>query len=255
MHWQTLTLTPDELAAVNTLCHWLGQNEYQPGEEFDAIVLAGNAALPTLEAAFATALHSGKPLWLAGGIGHATHFLREALEHHPRYQQLTVADRAEAEIMAAMAACWQLPPEQCVIEPDSRNSGENAAFIRRLMQQRHFQPRQVLLMQEPPLQRRTDATFRHCWRDDPNAPTFISWPGWTLRIEAQTSGYAPAGYPAPWDAARFFSLIMGEIPRLRNDARGYGPRGQNFISAVTIPRVVEDAWQRLYQSGLGGSRL
>jgi len=39
--------------------------------------------------------------------------------------------------------------------------------------------------------------------------------------------------------------VMGEIPRLRNDADGYGPKGRGFIVAVDIPPAVEAAYDRL----------
>ncbi|WFO09213.1 hypothetical protein MAY76_13230 [Edwardsiella ictaluri] len=47
------------------------------------------------------------------------------------------------------------------------------------------------------------------------------------------------------------SLLLGEIPRLRDDERGYGPRGRDFIAHVTIPDTVEAAFTRVAAS-LGG---
>jgi hypothetical protein len=44
---------------------------------------------------------------------------------------------------------------------------------------------------------------------------------------------------------RFVSLVMGEIPRLRNDENGYGPNGRGYIVAVDIPPAVEAAYDRL----------
>lgn len=37
------------------------------------------------------------------------------------------------------------------------------------------------------------------------------------------------------------SLLWGEIPRLTDDADGYGPRGKNFIAHVDIPTEVRAA--------------
>ncbi|PIJ48362.1 hypothetical protein BL250_14815 [Erwinia sp. OLTSP20] len=255
MDWTTLSLNNAEADAVNTLCRWLGENDDSDHHDIDVIVLAGNSAIPTLEAAFRLALSSGRPLWLTGGIGHATAFLVEAVRQHPHYGRLQVEGQSEGDIMAAMAASRGVPAGQIFIESRSRNTGENAAFTRRLMTERQFFPRQIVLMQDPLLQRRTSATFRHLWRDCATAPQIISWPGWTVQIEATLSGWRPAGYAAPWDAERFFALMMGEIPRLRNDENGYGPRGQGFIGKVDVPSVVEQAWQLLRQRGFGLSRL
>lgn len=44
-----------------------------------------------------------------------------------------------------------------------------------------------------------------------------------------------------WDVSRFISLLLGEIPRLRDDTMGYGPNGKGFIDHVDIPAEVEDA--------------
>lgn len=38
---------------------------------------------------------------------------------------------------------------------------------------------------------------------------------------------------------------MGEVPRLRDDAEGYGPLGKGFIAHVEVPPEVEAAWQTL----------
>lgn len=38
---------------------------------------------------------------------------------------------------------------------------------------------------------------------------------------------------------------MGEIPRLRDDADGYGPNGRGFIAHVDIPPEVEAAFAEL----------
>ena len=44
---------------------------------------------------------------------------------------------------------------------------------------------------------------------------------------------------------RYMSLLMGEIPRLTDDAAGYGPQGRNYITHVTIPEAVQAAFDEL----------
>ena len=44
-----------------------------------------------------------------------------------------------------------------------------------------------------------------------------------------------------WSNSRFYSLLMGEIRRLRDDENGYGPKGTGFIPHVDIPPEVETA--------------
>ncbi len=255
MEWKGLMMNAAELEAVNTLCQWLGVNDWQEDRHFDAIVLAGNFAMPTLEMAFLTAQKSGKPLWMTGGVGHGTRFLIQAVRQHPRYAHLDVSNCSEAEIFAAMASCWQIPASQYVLESHSTNTGENAIFTLNLMASHRAFPRNILLMQDPLLQRRTGETFRYVWRHVKSQVRFINWPGWLPCFYAQGSGIRLQEYLPPWDAGYFLDLMMGEIPRLRNDSYGYGPRGKGFIGEVAIPDNVECAWQRLCQRGLGCGRL
>lgn len=51
-----------------------------------------------------------------------------------------------------------------------------------------------------------------------------------------------------WSPSRFLSLLIGEIPRLRDDEHGYGPKGKDFIPHVDIPEDIEDAY--LHVQGL-----
>lgn len=50
-----------------------------------------------------------------------------------------------------------------------------------------------------------------------------------------------------WDKDRYIELLMGEIPRLKDDSEGYGPHGRNFIAHVDIPVEVENAFLYLQQ--------
>lgn len=41
-----------------------------------------------------------------------------------------------------------------------------------------------------------------------------------------------------WDMERYVSLLMGETPRLTDDAAGYGPHGAGYIAHVDISEEV-----------------
>ena len=43
----------------------------------------------------------------------------------------------------------------------------------------------------------------------------------------------------------FLGLVAGEVPRLRDDAGGYGPKGRGFIASVDVPTEVERSWEVL----------
>ena len=48
-----------------------------------------------------------------------------------------------------------------------------------------------------------------------------------------------------WSINRYVNLLMGEIPRLSDDANGYGPNGKNYIVHVDIPENVKIAFEEL----------
>lgn len=98
------------------------------------------------------------------------------------------------------------------------------------------------------MQRRTHATFTRVWRDAPHAIQWLSYPGVQPVLE---NGARAVRFREPseglWPVERYLSLVLGEIPRLRNDAEGYGPAGRDFIDAVDIPPAVLEAWQALHE--------
>ena len=58
--------------------------------------------------------------------------------------------------------------------------------------------------------------------------------------------------PGMWPMDRYISLLMGEIPRLRDNKDGYGPLGKDYIAHVDLPAAVEEAFARLRKE-YGGS--
>lgn len=48
-----------------------------------------------------------------------------------------------------------------------------------------------------------------------------------------------------WDMERYITLLMGEIPRLCDNADGYEPKGKGFIAHVDIPDDVMESFVRL----------
>lgn len=70
-------LSAETLLAVNTVGQWLAQNDFSGEQPYssDCVVLAGNAVIPTIDAACRIAKAQGVPLLISGGIGHSTPFL------------------------------------------------------------------------------------------------------------------------------------------------------------------------------------
>ncbi|MEA1064970.1 YdcF family protein [Erwinia sp. HR93] len=241
-------LAPRTLDAVNCLGRWLAQNDLgdnpQISTQGDVIILAGNAVIPTIEAACRLAAENARPLIISGGIGHSTPFLYRAVALHPRYSALPTTGRSEAEIIADIAhQRWQIPEQDIYIESHSTNCGENAAFTRTLCQQQGIFPRSAVIMQDPTMQRRTVATFARVWRGDNKTPRWLSYPGIVPELyNTERSVHFTHGDAGQWAVDRYLSLVLGEIPRLRDDASGYGPSGRDFIEHVEIPEAIEQAW-------------
>jgi len=214
----------------------------------DCLVLVGNSVLHTAERAFeAFAAGLARQLVISGGVGHSTPFLRESLARHPRYRDLDRPGLSEAELLGSLAvARFGIDPAALLLETRSTNCGENARMTRALLEQAGQRPQTLLLVQDPTMQRRTDASFRKAYQGSP-APRLLNHPTFVPRL-LWASGEARFDRPERaglWPVERFAALVMGEIPRLRDDPRGYGPRGRGFIARVDLPAEVEEAHARL----------
>ncbi|MCS5451741.1 YdcF family protein [Enterobacter huaxiensis] len=247
----TLALFPSlpesTLNAVNTVGGWLAQDELHDSQPVDMVILAGNAVIPAIDAACRIASEQGVPLLISGGIGHSTTFLYAAVAQHPRYNTLPTTGRAEAAILADIAReFWKIPAEKILVEDQSTNCGENARFSREMMRHHGQKPKRVLVVQDPTMQRRTMATFARVCRDEAASPTWVSHPGLTPVVQNSEDGLKFCGSnEGLWPVERYLSLVLGELPRLRDDVNGYGPRGKDFIAHVDIPEDVNNAWNIL----------
>jgi uncharacterized SAM-binding protein YcdF (DUF218 family) len=214
----------------------------------DILVLLGNSVLATAEKAFSAMRAGVAPrLLIAGGRGHSTRFLEQSLHSIPRYQSILTGGRSEAEMLAEVATrCWSIAPERVLLETASTNCGENASFALRTIKAANVPAARAILMQDPTMQRRIDATFRKVWREAGRVAQFINDPTWTPRLVPCDGTLAFANPVAGcWTVARFASLVMGEIPRLCDNAAGYGPAGRGLIVHVDIPDAVLVAHARL----------
>ncbi len=214
----------------------------------DLLVLLGNSVLHTVRTV-ARGMKSGVAdrLLIAGGNGHSTDHLRRAVRGFWPYKDLVVDERAEAEILRdVLVHAHGLDELDILVEPDSTNCGANAENAYALLQERRLTPEHVILVQDPTMQRRTRASFRRVWGEETsvhflNCPTFVP----QVRAENGSLAFETPDRAGLWSMERFVSLVMGEIPRLRNDERGYGPKGRGYIVAVEIPPAVAAAYQRL----------
>jgi len=144
---------------------------------------------------------------------------------------------------------WRIEPERMLLDTASSNCGENALFALRTLQDHGVEADSLILMQDPTMQRRTDATFRKVWREAGLTAGIVNDPTWVPQLSLCDGELEFARRIAGcWPVERFTSLVMGEIPRLRDDEAGYGPKGQGLIEHVDIPQTVLGAHARLAAS-------
>ncbi len=190
----TRNLTADDVRAMNIVAAYLALNDLPSkpsSNRADLVVLAGNALLATVEGACETARAHNLPVLFSGGVGHSTPFLQAAISAHPRYNRLETAGRSEASIMGDIARQFcRLSDELVLTETASTNCGENGLFTRRLLDDLHINPQIVILIQDPLMQRRTDAAFRHAWRDSRRPPRFLNWPVFVPQLVEQAGSIA-----------------------------------------------------------------
>lgn len=155
------TLSTATIDAINVIGQWLAQDDFS-GEvpyQADCVILAGNAVMPTIDAACKIARDQQIPLLISGGIGHSTTFLYSAIAQHPHYNTIRTTGRAEATILADIAhQFWHIPHEKIWIEDQSTNCGENARFSIALLNQAVERVHTAIVVQDPTMQRRTMAT-------------------------------------------------------------------------------------------------
>ena len=217
-----------------------------PGRTFDVLVLCGSAVLASLDVA-ARAVHDGvvRSVLVTGGRGHSTPHLEAAVRAHPAFRDVPTGGRTEAAVLAEILHRHLAVPAAALdTEERSGNCGQNAEFSLRVLAERPGRP-SVLLVQDPTMQRRTHAGFDHHQRHAARPLEVVSYAPFVPVIGPHTVGAGPGADRAAWSLDRFVRLVLGEIRRLRDDERGYGPRGAGFIGHVEVPDTVLAADRRL----------
>ncbi|KAL4989703.1 hypothetical protein BDW68DRAFT_156007 [Aspergillus falconensis] len=261
--------SPETVADINLLAGYLSNPQLQledlpSSPPVDCIVICASMVLHQAEALFHTLQDNPsvtKALILCGGIGHSTRYMYEAVAQHSRFSPIgnSIQCLPEARVLERTLDTFfdraAITSQGCriLIEDQSTNCGENALFCRRVLDDAGLQnPRCCVVIQDPTMMRRTVASFRKAYEEQTEMPLFLSCPVLVPGVERSEG---PEGNLRYWQMAasgvklwplrRFISLILGEIPRLRDDEDGYGPRGRGYIPHVEIPVEVEVAWARL----------
>ncbi|MES2931643.1 MAG: YdcF family protein [Patescibacteria group bacterium] len=157
-------------------------------------------------------------LAFSGGIAHQGDSLR------------TGWDKSEAEMFAEVAMGMGIRKEEILIEDRATNTGENFAFMERVFKEQGLNPKKIILVQKPYMERRALATALVHWPER----EFIST-SMPVSYEEYTSGDIPK--------ERIINIMVGDLQRIKL----YGEKG--FQIPQDIPADVWAAYMELVQLG------
>ena len=214
----------------------------------DQLILMGGITTPDFADTAALAYQRGlaKGLMVVGGMGHSTQNLRNNIASHPRYGVVKTEGRPEADMLREILANFHgIDRDAIIVENKSTNCGNNATFALQVVRSIGLVPRSAIILQDPIMQRRTCEAFLHEWRSEkalfdcfaPVVPLVADRDGKIVFLDPTHERY--------YNMNGFLDLVMGEIPRLRDDENGYGPKGHGFLGHVDIPDPVSAAFGRL----------
>lgn len=284
----TRNLQNDSVSDINLLSRFLSDLQSDPlttGYKTDTIVICASSVLHGAETIFRRLANGSliaNTLVLCGGVGHSTQLIWDAVARHTEYSTLTngVQGKSEARVLELLLNRFfdisGIRARGCrvLIEDHSTNCGANAAETRRVLEAADgtlLVPKEIMIVQDPTMSLRTRASFEKVYEHALDRPTLISFPVFVPSVEIPTEQqytrsnateaehsqviFQASEVPREqlWDMTRFIELLVGEIPRLRDDENGYGPRGRNFIAHVDVPRKVDEAWHRV-RNRFGASR-
>jgi hypothetical protein len=176
---------------------------------------------------------------IVGGAGHTTQTLRDRV--HKEYPSIETQNKPEAEIFSNyINKKYNLQVDY--LEKDSTNCGNNITNLLDLIEKNNIKCKYIILSQDATMQRRMSVTLRK-YRPDMISINYATYKAEVIEKENELT-YAKE-IKGMWNMERYISLLMGEIPRLRDDENGYGPKGKGFIAHEDIPDEVNEAFETL----------
>ncbi|WP_462410587.1 ElyC/SanA/YdcF family protein [Neobacillus sp. Marseille-QA0830] len=183
-----------------------------------------------------------KNFMIVGGEGHTTEGLRQAMHH--AYPEIVTEGKREADLMSEYIR-REYNIENILIERNSTNCGNNVTYALEMIKEHQLNPKTILIVQDAAMQHRMDATFKK-YLPNPEIE-IINFASYHVRVGVRDGELVmePSGLWGMWDIKRYISLLMGEIPRLWDNADGYGPNGKDYLAHVDVPADVITAFEEL----------
>ena len=184
--------------------------------------------------------HIAKKYIIVGGAGHTTETFRQKV--HTLFPTLKTSGKTEAEVYD-MYLAYKYGLHADLLECQSTNCGNNVTYLLELLEANSIRIQSLLIAQDATMQCRMDAGFRKYLNQ---SATIINYATYQAEVIVKDDKLAfQDDILGMWDMDRYISLLMGEIPRLTDDAKGYGPKGKDFIAHVDVPTEVISAFQTL----------
>lgn len=137
---------------------------------------------------------------------------------------------SEAEHFAGIIRGMGVPAEKIIIEEKSLNTGDNAIFTKKLLEDRGIIIKSAILVQKPYMERRSYATFKKVW---PELEILVTSP--KLDIEE---------YATPEVSMdRVVNSLVGDLQRIMI----YPERGYSI--AQDVPQEVKESFDVLVAAG------
>ena len=177
---------------------------------------------------------------IVGGAGHTTETLRQRV--HKEYPLIETINLSEAELFNQYIE-FRYGVKADYLECKSTNCGNNITYLLDLLKDNKIEYKNIILCQDATMQYRMEAGLRKYVSSDINIINYASYRA-NIIVKDDSLTYDTDIY-GMWDVDRYVNLLMGEIPRLTDDANGYGPNGKDFIAHVDISDRVLKAFNEL----------
>lgn len=255
----TMTCSTSDIAQdINTLASFLAHEQVRDlhaHPNIDVIVICASSVLHQAETLFSILQQKpafSKTIVLVGGIGHSTKLIYNAVRQHARFAASadSIEGLPESRVLEKLLHIYcnveaiTSQGSKILIEDKSTNCGANATETKKVLEHAGItDPETIIIIQDPTMSLRTVASFTKAYEKSARPPKLLACPIFGPKVcavgEEIQYDVAESALQGLWPLTRFY------IPRLRDDAEGYGPRGKGFIAHVDVPEAVEDAYRRL----------
>ncbi|MDD5050840.1 MAG: YdcF family protein [Candidatus Pacebacteria bacterium] len=200
---------------------WDYHHMNQPLQKAQVIIVLGNRDTRVAEYAAQLYLDGYAPLLLCAGSG--------SIHNHKLGREQFVGT-TEAEVFADVAMKMGVRKDAIIIENESQNTGQNYEFAIKKLKERHLNPKRIILVQKPYMERRTYATGK-VWL--PQTQLIVTSP--QIPFEAY--------FNETNTKERVINTIVGDLQRIRE----YPKKG--FAIEQEIPKDVWEAYEQLVKAG------